>query len=61
MTINREWHQANRMPRNATLEQRRAWHLEHARACGCRQPPEAIRRELERLGKWPAAHRSTDK
>lgn len=35
--MNREWHMANRMPPNATEEQRIAWHTAHARACGCRK------------------------
>ncbi len=35
-SINREWHRANRMPRNASDEQRVAWHAAHARTCGCR-------------------------
>lgn len=34
--INRDWHSTHRMPRNATEDERIAWHLEHARMCGCR-------------------------
>lgn len=34
--LNRDWHLANRMPPKATAGQRLAWHLEHARVCGCR-------------------------
>jgi hypothetical protein len=49
-TINREWHLAHRMPRNATLEQRLEWHLMHAANCTCRDMPERIRRELEARG-----------
>lgn len=50
MPINREWHEAHRLPRNATLEERLNWHLMHAAACGCRPMPESIRRELESRG-----------
>lgn len=35
--INREWHEKNVMPKNASEEQRLAWHAEHARNCGCRK------------------------
>jgi hypothetical protein len=27
--LNREWHSSHRMPKNATLDQRIEWHLEH--------------------------------
>jgi len=50
MSINREWHLANRMPRTATLEQRLHWHLAHAANCDCREMPPTIRRELENRG-----------
>lgn len=48
--INAEWHQLHKMPKNATLEQRLEWHLEHAVNCGCREMPETIRREAEARG-----------
>lgn len=48
MPLNREWHLRNPMPRPATLEQRLAWHLAHEDACGCREMPLSIRREIER-------------
>ena len=34
--INKEWHVANKMPKNATLEQRIKWHTGHAKHCQCR-------------------------
>jgi hypothetical protein len=34
--INKEWHLANRMPKNPTLDQRIQWHVEHARHSKCR-------------------------
>ena len=46
--MNAEWHRKNRMPKNATLEQRINWHKGHAKACSCREMPESIRKEIER-------------
>ncbi|MCB0719592.1 MAG: hypothetical protein KDD65_14180 [Bacteroidetes bacterium] len=40
--LNREWHRANRMPKNPSMDQRIAWHLEHAKNCGCRSMPESV-------------------
>ncbi|MGZ8649669.1 MAG: hypothetical protein ACXW08_13755 [Solirubrobacteraceae bacterium] len=37
--INADWHNAHRMPKNPTFEQRLEWHRAHARECGCRKPP----------------------
>ena len=53
MKINKEWHEAHRLPRNATFEERLEWHREHAEKCGCRDSPENIRLELERRGMLP--------
>ena len=36
--LNREWHEANRMPRNASLPERLRWHQRHARVCGASSP-----------------------
>jgi len=47
-TTNRQWHEANRMPRNATLSQRVDWHLTHAAACTCREMPASIKATLKR-------------
>jgi hypothetical protein len=47
-TINREWHEAHPMPERASLDERIAWHLEHAENCGCREMPKGIRDELKR-------------
>jgi hypothetical protein len=44
--LNREWHEANKMPRNATLQQRYEWHLEHEKACGCRPMPPGLRAQV---------------
>jgi hypothetical protein len=35
------------MPKKPTLEQRIAWHREHASVCGCREVPESLRPYLE--------------
>ncbi|HUO56715.1 MAG TPA: hypothetical protein VMV05_00915 [bacterium] len=48
--MNREWHLRHRMPKNPTLDQRRKWHLAHARHCGCRPIP---RRWLRKWGLPP--------
>ena len=32
-----DWHRVHPMPTKATLDQRIAWHIAHAKACGCRQ------------------------
>ncbi|MBU8538550.1 hypothetical protein [Falsiroseomonas tokyonensis] len=48
--MNRDWHAAHPMPEKATLDQRVAWHLEHAEACGCRDLPASLRAELARRG-----------
>jgi hypothetical protein len=36
MTVNKNWHKMNRMPKNPTIDQRIAWHLEHQKKCSCR-------------------------
>jgi hypothetical protein len=48
MKLNKEWHQANRMPRNPTMEQRIAWHIEHAKNCGCREMPESVKKSIKK-------------
>lgn len=62
-TINAIWHKAHRMPLGATLDQRVAWHVDHARNCGCwpELPPPIVaelkRRRLRiRLPRKPAPH-----
>ena len=50
MKLNREWHLAHRLPRNASLEERLNWHMLHAENCQCREMPDTIRRELEARG-----------
>lgn len=45
--LNKEWHEKNRMPKNPTLEQRIAWHIEHQKHCDCRQMPDSIKKAIE--------------
>jgi hypothetical protein len=40
MKLNKEWHLQHPMPKDATLDQRIAWHLEHKTNCACRDTPE---------------------
>ena len=46
--MNAAWHKAHVMPKPASAEQRITWHVEHAKACGCRPIPEALKREIDR-------------
>lgn len=48
MKINKAWHLAHPMPKNATLDQRVEWHIAHRKACRCRELPESIVKELRR-------------
>jgi hypothetical protein len=34
------------MPKNATMEQRIAWHTEHVKHCGCRPMPEGVKQAI---------------
>lgn len=58
MAINREWHALNKLPRNATLDERLTWHIRHAANCSCREIPPSIKRELEARGLDVPAPRS---
>jgi hypothetical protein len=49
--LNAAWHRAHPMPKNATLDQRIAWHIEHARHCACRPIPEKLMEEIGRRNK----------
>lgn len=39
---NKQWHEENRIPKNATIQQRIEWHLAHVKSCGCRPIPPSI-------------------
>jgi hypothetical protein len=45
--INKEWHEANRMPKNPTRQQRLDWHIEHSRSCSCRTPSARLQAEMD--------------
>src|SRR5512143_1491254 len=49
MTLNAEWHRRNEMPKNATTEQRIAWHVEHAKYCGCRPIPPKLKQLMRQM------------
>lgn len=46
MKLNKEWHLANRMPANATLQQRIVWQVEHQKNCNWRPIPKKILAEI---------------
>ncbi len=48
--INEAWHRAHPMPKNATLDQRIAWHVAHAKACDCRDIPAGVRAAMPARG-----------
>jgi hypothetical protein len=51
--INATWHKQHPMPARATLDQRVRWHIAHAKACGCREIPATVLKELRRRGAAP--------
>lgn len=48
--LNAEWHKANKMQKNPTLDQRVQWHLEHAKNCQCRPLHGKILEEIKKRG-----------
>jgi NAD(P)H-flavin reductase len=58
--MNASWHARNPMPPKATLAQRVAWHLRHAKACGCREIAKSVAAELRRQGRPVPASRKAD-
>jgi hypothetical protein len=48
MKLNKEWHLAHPMPKKATLEQRIAWHLDHAINCNCHKMPAKLTEKLQK-------------
>ncbi len=53
MPINAEWHNAHKMPKNPTVDQRIAWHVEHAKNCACREMPPKLKELIESRGAAP--------
>lgn len=50
MKINAEWHLANKMAKNPSLDQRVKWHVAHAENCNCRPLHGTILEEIKRRG-----------
>lgn len=48
MRLNKEWHLKHVMPKNASLEQKIDWHLEHSVNCKCRPIPEKLLEEIKK-------------
>jgi len=47
MSINKQWHETNVIPKNPTIDQRIQWHTVHAKHCGCRPIPEKLMKIIE--------------
>jgi hypothetical protein len=50
MKLNKKWHLSHPMPKNATLDQRIKWHIEHKKNCPCRDVPEKLKVEIKKRG-----------
>ena len=48
--LNKEWHLANKMPKNPTFEQRVGWHKSHLKNCACRGVPEKLLEQMKEKG-----------
>jgi hypothetical protein len=48
MKLNKEWHLAHPMPKNPTLDQRIAWHIEHQKNCACRKITGKLKEEMKK-------------
>lgn len=51
MSINKEWHLANKLPKGAALDQRIDWHIAHSENCTCWKTPLKIQEEIEKRNK----------
>ena len=51
MKINAQWHNAHKMPKNPTKDEKIAWYFEHDTNCSCREMPEWVRLEIENYKK----------
>ena len=58
-SINKEWHDGHRMPKNPTRRQRVAWHAAHAAACGCRPVPPGLAANVAALASGGASQRGS--
>lgn len=48
--INKEWHEHHKMPKNPTIEQRIAWHLDHSKNYSCRKIEGKLAEEMKKRG-----------
>ncbi len=49
MKLNKKWHQAHKMLKNITIEERIEWHTEHLKNCQCRTDvPEKIKVAMDK-------------
>jgi len=51
------WHRTHRMPKNPTRDERMAWHVAHAAACGCRPIPASLKAAIGQWRRAKLAHR----
>jgi hypothetical protein len=49
-SLNKQWHEGHRLGSGASLDDRLQWHVEHAKACGCRPIPTRVLEEIGRRG-----------
>jgi hypothetical protein len=52
--MNATWHSKHVMPKDASQEQRFAWHRAHEEACACRQIPAKLRAAMAAAAEKPA-------
>lgn len=45
--MNKMWHEKNKLPRNAILDQRIKWHIEHQKNCNCRPIPKSLEKLVQ--------------
>lgn len=57
MPINAEWHNAHKMPKNPSVDQRVAWHVEHAKHCACREMTPKIKEMIATHAAAPKARK----
>jgi hypothetical protein len=48
--MNEQWHRDHPLGSGSSLDERVAWHVEHAKACGCRPIPDSVAAEVRARG-----------
>ena len=46
--VNSAWHYNHPLPKDATLDQRMDWHLEHVEHCNCRDIPARLKEQIRK-------------